>query len=121
MQLPPTALDTFYRYFRISGMGHCSGGIGAWEIGQTGSDVPATPQQNILFALFDWVENGVAPDTLLGTKYAGKDDRNSGVQSQRNHCRYPFRTTYVGGDATKPEAWSCVEMVDRTKVMEEEA
>lgn len=35
MKLPSEKLDDFYRFFRISGMGHCAGGNGAWEIGQT--------------------------------------------------------------------------------------
>ena len=30
MQLRSSELDEFYRFFRVSGMNHCSGGVGAW-------------------------------------------------------------------------------------------
>ncbi|THU80585.1 putative feruloyl esterase B-2 [Dendrothele bispora CBS 962.96] len=78
MQLSSSELDEFYRFFRISGMGHCAGGVGAWEIGQTldgsADDVSSgsatlDPDRNVLMAVVRWVEEGVAPDTLLGTKF----------------------------------------------------
>lgn len=72
MGLPPSELDEFYRFFRISGMSHCSGGVGAWEIGQTSAGaegVPLIPQDNVLLRMVDWVENGNAPTTVTGYKY----------------------------------------------------
>jgi len=72
MALSPSSLDEFYRFFRISGMGHCSGGVGAWQIGQTAlgsANVALDPQHNNLLRMVDWVENGNAPVSVTGTKF----------------------------------------------------
>jgi feruloyl esterase len=72
MGMPPSELDDFYRFFRISGMDHCAGGPGAWQIGQTSlgaANVTQDPQHNILLRMVDWVENGNAPETVTGTKF----------------------------------------------------
>ncbi|KIW15782.1 hypothetical protein PV08_05832 [Exophiala spinifera] len=115
MDLPSTALDDFYRFFRVSGMGHCSGGPGATFIGNVGAAVASLdPDQNVLMAMVRWVEQGTAPDTILGTKFVN-DTASLGVDFQRAHCRYPFRNVYVGGggenattDAWKdPANWVC--------------
>jgi feruloyl esterase len=109
MKLEPKQLDDFYRFFGISGMGHCVGGHGAWMIGhRTSAVVSLDPDANILMALVRWVEQGVAPDTILGTKYVD-DDRTKGLAFQRRHCRYPMRNVYKGtGDPTKPDSWQCI-------------
>ena len=58
-------------------------------------------------AVVRWVEDGVAPDTILGTKFVN-DTPEAGVAFSRKHCRYPLRTTYNGmGDSNLPENWSC--------------
>ncbi|KAF5337535.1 hypothetical protein D9758_016678 [Tetrapyrgos nigripes] len=116
MDLTLEEQDTFYRLFRISGMNHCAGGPGAWEVGQTldgaADDVrlgslSLGPEKNVLTAMVRWVEEGVAPDTILGTKFVN-DDPRQGVQFSRRHCRFPLKTTYDGiGDPTEPESWSC--------------
>jgi hypothetical protein len=61
------AIDTFgaldnvtpwFRFFMAPGVGHCGGGVG--------------PQpQNLFGVLVDWVENGVAPDSILSTNSSG--------------------------------------------------
>jgi feruloyl esterase len=92
MALSPTDLDHFYRYFRISGMGHCSGGPGQTTL---------VPEENIPLRLVNWVENGAAPDTIRGAKYVS-DTTSLGVSFVRAHCRYPPRNTYNGqGDSAK--------------------
>lgn len=70
MGLPSSDLDSFYRFFRISGMGHCGGGDGAHMLGQSGSEVTTLdPQSNVLLRMVDWIENGNAPKSVTGTKY----------------------------------------------------
>nr|POE90035.1 putative feruloyl esterase b-2 [Quercus suber] len=72
MGLPSHELDKFYRFFRISGMGHCEGGDGAWQIGQTASGTAGSrldPQHNVLMRMVEWVERGGAPETLSGVKF----------------------------------------------------
>ncbi|PVF96123.1 tannase and feruloyl esterase, partial [Serendipita vermifera] len=102
-------LDAFYRYFRVSGTGHCSGGEGASKIGQSIGDSPyEDPQNNILARIVDWVENGKAPETIRGTKFVN-DTQSLGVQFARNHCKYPARNVYRGDGVTNDETqWRCV-------------
>jgi feruloyl esterase len=105
MNLPSSKLDEFYRFFRISGLGHCGGGPGATFIGQgRGSVASLDPEQNVLMAMVRWVEQGKAPEGILGSAVVdGK------VEFQRRHCKYPLRNTYTGkGDPKKAESWKCV-------------
>lgn len=48
-------IQKFFRYFPIIGMDHCSGGDGAWAI-------------NYLPIIEKWVEQGEAPDVLIGKR-----------------------------------------------------
>ena len=110
MAAAPSTLDSFHRYFRISGMGHCGGGEGAWSIGQA-SLGPATsldPSLNVLMALMPWVENGTAPETIKGTKFVG-DNPAAGMDFTRKHCRYLFRNFHVeSGDSKNETSWKCI-------------
>ncbi|KAF7366036.1 Carboxylic ester hydrolase [Mycena venus] len=83
------SLDDFYRLFLIPGMGHCGGGIGPTAFGQSSvaSNLVNDTAHNVLLALVDWVEGGVAPATIIGTAADG---------SMRTHCRYPMRSVFNG-------------------------
>lgn len=103
-------LDNFFRFYRISGNGHCSaGGAGAWEFGQ----LPAARngRHNAIYDLMAWTENGTAPEFITGTKFIN-DDPEQGVAFERNHCRFPYRTTYDGqGNPNDTASWGC-EFID---------
>ncbi|KAL0564686.1 hypothetical protein V5O48_017353 [Marasmius crinis-equi] len=105
------SLDDFYSCFRISGMSHCSGGPGAWQIGQSSAaGTSIDPDKNVLAAMVQWVEHGLAPETIEGVKFEN-DDVGEGVAFRRKHCRFPLRNTYDRrGDPTLPESWSCQEV-----------
>ncbi|KAK2054971.1 tannase and feruloyl esterase [Colletotrichum caudatum] len=107
MGLPSAELDGFYRYFRISGMTHCSGGTGASLIGgSTNGYVSFEPEANVLAAIVRWVEGGVAPDYILGSRKTASGQ----VDLQRKHCKYPARNVFKGrGDPSKPDSWECVD------------
>ncbi|KAH7119162.1 Tannase/feruloyl esterase [Dendryphion nanum] len=109
MNLRPKQLDEFYRYFRISGMGHCSGGPGASFIGnQRRNSASLKPEENVLMATVQWVEEGIAPDTVTGTAFKNGTVAN-GVDFKRRHCRWPSRNVYKGtGDAKSADSWHCV-------------
>jgi hypothetical protein len=82
-------LDGFMRFFRIPGMGHCSGGVGAWQIGQSATGAKGLrykADENVLVSLIEWVEQRRTPDVVLGTKFVG-DDTGKGVEFQQRHCR----------------------------------
>ncbi|KAF2768796.1 putative ferulic acid Esterase/Feruloyl esterase precursor [Teratosphaeria nubilosa] len=112
MGLGNTEIDNFMRFFRISGMAHCGvGGIsgaGAWMFGQSAAASPAT--NNIVSNLVNWVEKNEAPETLLGTKF-WYDTPSMGIEFERRHCRFPYRTVYKSGDSSKPDSWGC-EFID---------
>lgn len=110
MGLSPSQLDEFYRFFRIGGMGHCVGGPGATFIGQNiDSSATLEPDGNVLMAMVRWIEEGVAPDTILGTAYVNETQSTGEIAFQRRHCRYPLRNVYSGsGDPTEPDSWNCV-------------
>jgi pimeloyl-ACP methyl ester carboxylesterase len=77
------------RLFMIPGMGHCRGG-------------PGLAQWDGLPALVDWVENGVAPESIVG------EHRTNGVvDNRRPVCAYPKRAVYVGpaGGQNNPGNW----------------
>ncbi|KAI8944353.1 feruloyl esterase B [Xylaria longipes] len=108
----PDKMDAYFRLFRIPGMNHCAGGPGAWTVGQIGLapsyGIPFDKDHNVLAAIVDWVENGVAPDEIVGTKFVD-DNFEAGISYQHRHCRYPYRSTYSGdGDPLDMESWNCV-------------
>ncbi|KAJ7637197.1 tannase and feruloyl esterase [Roridomyces roridus] len=90
------SLDEFYRLFLVPGMGHCAGGPGAADFGQPGvaSNKFNASSHNVLLAIVDWVEAGVAPDNITGTAADG---------SVRVHCRYPKKSVWDG------EKYGCTE------------
>jgi len=103
-------LDDYFRFFRISGMNHCSTGPGAWVFGQGGAaaaaGIPFSAGNNVLAAIVAWVENGTAPDTIEAAKFVN-DTVSLGVDFTRKHCRYPLRNTYLGGDYKVASNWAC--------------
>ncbi|EAU37174.1 hypothetical protein ATEG_02212 [Aspergillus terreus NIH2624] len=106
MGLAPDQLDEFYRYFRISGMAHCYYGDGASYIGGSApSAYSDDPEDNVLMAMVEWVEKGIAPEFIRGTKL----DQDGHPQYTRKHCRYPRRNVYRGpGSYLDENAWECV-------------
>ncbi|KAI1268204.1 tannase and feruloyl esterase [Xylariaceae sp. FL1019] len=106
-------LGEFYRLFRIPGMNHCSGGPGAWTIGQGGSEtayaIPFDGLHNVLAAVVDWVEKDKAPEHLIGTKFTN-DSVAAGIMYQHRHCRFPYRSTYRGrGEPELINNWDCLD------------
>ena len=95
--------SNFARFFRVPGMGHCSGG-------------PATDQFDALSALVSWVERGTAPDQLTGT--ARGTGNPGGVNTDlpvtwaanrtRPICAYPLVARYNGsGDIESAANFTC--------------
>ncbi|KAF2448890.1 tannase and feruloyl esterase [Karstenula rhodostoma CBS 690.94] len=103
-------LDDFYRYFRASGVGHCSGGPGANFMGQIGGQVAVdTPNDSMLRRIVQWVEEGDAPEFVRGTKFIN-DTIALGIEFTRKHCKYPKVNRYTGDhEGLDEEGWECVE------------
>jgi len=87
----------YFRLFMIPGMDHCG--------------LPNQPGPGITEAGFDpltalekWVEDGVAPESLLGTKM----DKDGKVQWTRPLCPYAKQARYKGaGDRNDAASYAC--------------
>ncbi|TFK53650.1 feruloyl esterase-like protein [Heliocybe sulcata] len=105
-------MDDYYRLFTVPGMAHCSGGYGANAFGgggQAASGMPPTtndPTHNVLSAMVQWVEEGVAPDHLVAAYY-NNNNATQGVAFTRPLCKYPQQITYLGGDSNNATSFAC--------------
>jgi len=95
--------SNFARFYRVPGMNHCSGG-------------PATDQFDMLTPLVNWVEKGVAPDTVTasvrgaGNAAGANADLPAGWSASRSRplCPYPQVARYNGtGDMESASSFSC--------------
>lgn len=80
----------FYRLFEAPGVQHCSGGNGPYPVDMMG-------------ALVQWVEKGVAPDVLT----ARTTPTGNTTVIERNLCPYPLVAKYVGGDSNVASSFVC--------------
>jgi feruloyl esterase len=112
MGLTYAAQDEFYRYFQLSGTAHCGSGDGAWAIGQNQRGAASSsPNANVLSAIVRWVEQDIAPEAILGTKWVN-DTATNGIAFQRRHCKYPAINKYHGtGNSSDPASWVCTQPV----------
>src|SRR5262245_30468347 len=101
----------FYRLFMIPGMNHCSGGIGASNVGGVGQQIPPSrdAEHDMMTALENWVERGAAPAQFIGTKYTDNQSSTKTVEFTRPICLYPTVARYKGtGDPTSAASFACV-------------
>lgn len=64
-------------------------------------------EHDVLLALMIWVENGIAPDAIIGTAYNNFTTMDA-VTRQRPICAYPKQAIYTGhGDPNDPDNWKC--------------
>jgi feruloyl esterase len=90
------ATDDFVRLFMPPGMHHCSGGPGPNIIGGAGQVwVKDDPENDILSAVDRWVEQGVAPDKIIATKFQNNDPKQR-VTRTRPICPYPQAARWTG-------------------------
>ncbi|KAF5586343.1 feruloyl esterase B-2 [Fusarium pseudocircinatum] len=102
-------MHSFYRLFFVPGMYHCSGGPGAFDIGQVYplKKDRLTAKESVLLALTKWVEEGQEPETIVGAKF-GSSEAPSKATAQRKYCPYPYESKWDGsGNTTKADSWHC--------------
>lgn len=68
----------------------------------------ADPRQDVVLAIQRWVEEGIAPEELVATKW--KDNVvEHGVERQRKICAWPARAEWDGSsDVDNEGSWKCV-------------
>jgi feruloyl esterase len=94
--------SSFAKFYRVPGMGHCSGG-------------PATDQFDMLTPLVKWVEQGQAPQAVVATaRGAGNAGGvNADVPATwaanrtRPLCPYPQVARYKSGDPESAASFAC--------------
>ena len=97
-------LDSFYLLFMVPGMGHCAGGNGPNTFGNR-PGAPIDPDHDVVAALEQWVEKGIAPKQLIGT---GKATGDSSATLTRPLCAYPQTAHYNGsGDTNQAANFTC--------------
>ncbi|KAI7457886.1 hypothetical protein D0860_06641 [Hortaea werneckii] len=115
-------LDSWYRFFLIPGMQHCTGTpesmdapwyiAGANQAGALNSSVHSVPgfcdaKHDALLALMAWVEKDEAPESLVATKFVN-ETLPAEVQRQRPLCPYPQQAKFGGqGDPDEARNWKC--------------
>jgi hypothetical protein len=102
---PPA--EDFYRLFLVPGMAHCGGGAGPNRFGNGAGGAAASrdADHDIFTALERWVEQGAAPQRVIGTGRAADD---SSKPLTRPLCPYPQVARYHGtGDVNDAANFSC--------------
>jgi feruloyl esterase len=101
--------QSFARLFMAPGVTHCGGGPGANVFnGPDNLGGPEDSDHDVFLALRKWVEQGIAPTRIIGTKYVG-DNPAHGVDFTRPMCPYPQQARYRGAGATIDAAnFACV-------------
>ncbi len=82
------------RYFLVPGMEHCGGG-------------PGPNVFDTLVPLENWVESGIAPDSIIASHYVDDNPSNS-VDRTMPLCPFPEQAQYNGtGNVNQASSWSC--------------
>jgi len=101
-------VNKFARLFMAPGMSHCAGGGGPNAFGNNafgGPPVPSDPQHDVFLALVRWVEQGIAPDQIIGTNF----NPDGSTAFTRPLCVFPQLAQYNGhGNSADAANWSCV-------------
>ncbi len=86
----------FARLYLVPGMNHCGGG-------------PATDNFDVLTAMMDWVESGVAPDRIIATVNPENPELPEDWSKSRTRplCVWPKIATYEEGDLERAESFVC--------------
>jgi feruloyl esterase len=96
--------QSFARLFMAPGVTHCGGGPGANVFnGPDNLGGPEDSDHDVFLALRQWVEEGMAPKRIIGTKYVGDNPAN-GIAFTRPMCPYPQLAQYRGSGATTDAA-----------------
>jgi feruloyl esterase len=102
-KMGPQEAGTFIRLFMAPGMQHCGGGSGPNGFGMTpGSE--GDPLHDIDAAVKHWVEDGVAPQEIIATKYKIPSKAASGAARTRPLCPYPQVARWNGTGSTDDAA-----------------
>lgn len=86
----------FARLFVVPGMGHCSGG-------------PAADKFEMLEAMVQWAEEGIAPDSVIASVNPNNAELPAQWSKERSRllCPFPKVAWYDSGDIESASSFSC--------------
>lgn len=101
-----TAIQSFYRFFLIPGMGH---GLSNGTSNPTANPplpaaATATSSQQLYTVLTDWVERGIAPTRI---DISSAVTATAPVAKSRPICAYPLKATFTSGDPNVTASYTC--------------
>ena len=105
-------VQDFYRLFMIPNAGHCEDNpatnIGPANVGEENfTAVSPDAEHDVVTAVLDWAEKGIAPKKLIATRF-NNNDPSQGIQMQRPLCPYPAVAIYNGqGNTTEAASFHC--------------
>jgi acetyl esterase/lipase len=102
---------TTMRLFMVPGLQHCFGGPGPNDFGQFIAPAqPADPHSNMAAALEQWVEAGVAPESIVATHTPNPIELSPQAATAENAelvCAYPKVAVSARGDFAEPSSFHC--------------
>jgi feruloyl esterase len=101
----------YHRLFLLPAVAHCGGSTGPSSIGGGMPEPPAAfrdADHHVVSAVIKWVEQGVAPERIIATRFSG-----STLTLSRPVCPYPAQAVYNGsGDVNVASNFACVQQVE---------
>jgi feruloyl esterase len=96
------SISNSYRLFMVPGMNHCGGGPG-------GSLRPSLPEVE------KWVEQGIAPDSMIAARAVPSGEGSAPKVTQRLVCPYPSVAHYKGtGSIDSAASYECTKSTVET-------
>jgi feruloyl esterase len=95
----------YHRLFMLPAVSHCGGGTGPDSIGGGAPEPTAAlrdADHHVVSAVIKWVEQGVAPEKIIATKFSGTT-----ITRQRPVCPFPAQAVYKGGDINAASSFKC--------------
>ncbi len=97
--------QSFYRLYMVPGMSHCYGGPGPTNFGGILQEQPqyTDAKHDVVDALMQWVERGIAPGEIVATKFKNNDPEEPAIET-RPLCPYPEEAKWSGQGSTNSAA-----------------
>ena len=101
----------YHRLFMLPSVAHCGGSTGPSSIGGGMPEPPAAfrdADHHVVSAVMKWVEQGVAPERIIATRFSG-----SNLVLSRPICPWPAQAVYNGsGNVNDAANFNCVQQVE---------
>jgi len=101
----------YHRLFMLPSVAHCGGSTGPSSIGGGMPEPPAAyrdADHHVVSAVIKWVEQGIAPDQIIATRFSGPN-----LVLSRPVCPWPAQAVYNGtGDVNVASSFHCVQQVE---------